>query len=108
MPETDRTSPRESKNPERATRAEGWFVYMVKCTGGRIYTGITQDVPRRFAEHQTGGCCFTKAYPARRLLYAEPHPNRANAERRERQLKGWTRAKKLALAAGDLDRLKRL
>ncbi|MGD8454465.1 MAG: hypothetical protein PVJ57_21840 [Phycisphaerae bacterium] len=43
-----------------------------------------------------------------RLLYTEPQPNQHEAERRERQLKGWTRAKKLALAAGDLDPLKRL
>jgi len=65
-------------------------------------------IARRFAERRRGGSRFTQAYPARRLLYTEVQPNQHEAERRERQLKGWTRSKNLALAAGDLDLLKRL
>jgi len=83
-------------------------VYIIECAADRLYTSITQDVPRRLVEHRSGGCRFTKAYPAKRLLYTEAFPTRAEAERRERQIKGWTRRKKLALIAGDPALLKRL
>jgi predicted GIY-YIG superfamily endonuclease len=61
------------------------------------------------AEHQAGTACRTTALlgPVE-LLYSEPHPDRPSATRRERQLKGWSRAKKLALIKGDLAELKRL
>jgi len=61
------------------------------------------------AEHHAGSASRTTAMlrPVE-LLYAEPHSDRASAIKRERQLKGWSRAKKLALVKGDLVDLKRL
>ena len=69
---------------------------------------MTDDVSRRFNEHKTGGSRFTKAHHAERLIYAEEFPTRTQAEARERQIKGWTRAKKEALIRGDFDALRAL
>ena len=102
------TVPSESTNPERATRVEGWSVYILECDGGWLYVGMTSDLLRRWREHRRGGARFTKGRPPRQVIHVEHYALRADAERRERQLKGWTRAKKLALAAGDLALLRRL
>lgn len=103
---------RESENPERnaAQRnvVEGWFVYMIECEGGWLYTGMTGDLLRRWTEHQRGGARFTKAKRPLRVIHVESFSTRREAERRERQLKGWTRAKKWALAHGDFELLKKL
>jgi len=70
---------------------------------------VTNDLDRRWEEHVTGrGGHYTRSNPPVRIAYAERFPTRAEAERRERQLKGWTRRKKEALIAGDLQRLKGL
>ena len=104
--------PGESKNPERneAQRnvVEGWLVYIVECEGGWLYTGMTGNLLRRWSEHKRGGARFTSGRPPLRVIHVEPFATRSQAEHRERQLKGWTRAKKWALARGDLSLLKRL
>jgi putative endonuclease len=96
---------RESKHP---VPRGGCYVYMVECDGGSIYTGLSSNPQRRFREHQNGGSRFTSGRSALRLLCTEHHPTRSAAAHRERQLKGWTRAKKLALAHADLAALKNL
>jgi putative endonuclease len=101
------SSRRTLSEPSESKGCPCW-VYIIECAGGMLYTGVTQDVARRFAEHQCGGSRFTKAHPAQRLRYTEAFASRSDAERRERQIKGWTRAKKLALAAGNLAKLKHL
>ena len=88
---------------------QGWHVYVLLCRNGAYYVGVTTDLTRRWEEHRTGrGGHYTRTNPPIRIVYAEPHPTRESAEARERQLKGWTRAKKQALIAGDLNRLKSL
>jgi predicted GIY-YIG superfamily endonuclease len=69
----------------------------------------TKDLNRRFSELSTGRGSFTglKSKPAE-LIYSESWPDRTSAVRRERQLKKWSRAKKLALAKGQLEKLHRL
>ena len=75
-----------------------YFVYFLKCKNGTIYTGITTDVDRRFKEHQSGkGGHYTRSAGAVEIIYTERHKNRAEALRREAQLKGWRREKKLTL-----------
>ena len=75
-----------------------YFVYILECEDGSLYTGITTDVERRFNEHRNGkGGHFTKSRKAVKLLYTEAHPNRSLALKREVQIKGWSRKKKLAL-----------
>lgn len=71
---------------------------MLECEDGSLYTGITTDVARRFAEHKKGiGSHFTKARKAKRVVYTEEHLDRSAALRREAEIKKLPRAKKLVL-----------
>ena len=85
------------------------FVYIVRCVDNALYVGTTDNLDLRIDRHNRGEACF---FTARRgpvtLAFSEPHPTRAKAMERERQIKGWSRVKKEALIAGDLERLRRL
>ncbi|HEY4489975.1 MAG TPA: GIY-YIG nuclease family protein [Candidatus Paceibacterota bacterium] len=75
-----------------------YFVYILKCGNGTLYTGITTDVNRRFNEHKNGkGGHYTKSSKVVSVLYTEKHQDRSSALKREAQLKGWRREKKLNL-----------
>ncbi len=75
-----------------------YFVYIIECKDGSLYTGITTDVARRFEEHKAGdGGHYTRARGAKKLLYSEQHPNRSAALKREATIKKMPRAKKLEL-----------
>jgi putative endonuclease len=77
-----------------------WFMYLLECRGGRIYTGIATDVDRRVAEHKAGrGARFTRAHPPQRELARFPCPDRAFALRAEAAVKRLAPAAKRALAA---------
>ena len=85
------------------------FVYILRCADNVLYIGETADLDRRLEKHRDGSACpFTAIRRPVALAYAESHPVRATALARERQLKKWTRAKKEALIAGDVARLKQL
>ena len=65
---------------------------------GTLYVGVTNDVVRRISEHKTGTAeGFTKKYNVKMLVYAEFHATMPEAILREKQMKKWTRAWKLAL-----------
>jgi len=75
-----------------------YFVYIIECGDGSLYTGITTDVERRFAEHKKGsGSHYTSAKTAVRVMFTEKHPNRSAALKREAEIKGWNRQQKLQL-----------
>jgi putative endonuclease len=75
-----------------------YFVYLLKCKDGSLYTGITTDVERRFAEHKKGiGGHYTSAKQAVKIVYSEKHPNRSSASAREAEIKKWRRDKKMDL-----------
>lgn len=75
-----------------------YFVYLIECEGGSIYTGITTDVKRRFEEHASKtGAKYTRAHKVKKLLYAEKYANRSKASKREAEIKSWKRGRKLAL-----------
>ncbi len=77
-----------------------YFVYLLQCKDGSLYTGITTDVERRFAEHKSGvGSNYTRARGAKRVAYTEKQPNRSAAQKREAEIKKLTREQKLALVA---------
>ena len=79
-----------------------YFVYLIECADSSIYTGITTDVERRLSEHKNGiGSNYTAAKHAVRVLYTEEYPDRSSALKREAAIKRLSRAKKLALVAGD-------
>ena len=70
----------------------------MQCKDGSIYTGITTDVERRFLEHKNGkGGHYTKSKGAAKLLYTEKCNSKSDALKREAEIKGWRREKKLAL-----------
>ena len=86
-----------------------WWVYILRCKNGDLYTGITDNVQRRFKEHLSGkGGHFTKSFIVEEILFSEKHPDKPSALKREAQIKGWTRKKKLALIKGDAELLKKL
>ena len=75
-----------------------WCVYMLRCRDRSLYTGITNDVPRRLAAHAAGrGGAYTRSRRPVRLVYREPAKDRSAALRREAALKRLTREEKLAL-----------
>jgi putative endonuclease len=76
-----------------------FFVYILPSRrNGTLYIGMTDDLPRRIWEHQTGVFPgFTKRYGVKTLIWYEVHESREAAFQRERQLKKWNRAWKLRL-----------
>jgi putative endonuclease len=82
---------------------ERYFVYMLLCSDGRFYVGITNDVARRTAEHNLGVIedCYTFGRRPVRLVHSSGFSNVFDAIRWEKQLKGWSRAKKCALVRDD-------
>ena len=74
-----------------------WFVYLLLCDRKTFYVGITDDVARRFAAHQSKRSFFTRKFSDLLLVHCERYPNKQIAARREKQLKGWSRAKKQML-----------
>ena len=78
-----------------------WFVYLIECADGSIYTGIAIDVEARYAAHKAGtGARYTRAHPPVRLLGYEAHPDRSSASKAEYRIKQLTAAEKRLLAAG--------
>ncbi len=75
-----------------------WHVYLIECLDGSLYTGITTDVDRRFAQHVAGkGARYTRARPPVRLLASFPYPDRSSASRAEYEIKQLSPARKRAL-----------
>lgn len=75
-----------------------WYVYIIRCEDDTLYTGVTTDVARRFAEHRSGeGARYTRSHKAVELVYHEPCYSRSVACKRETEIKSWPRSKKLAL-----------
>jgi len=99
------------QQPVRPERSRGtlvedpqlaFWVYILSCADGRYYTGHTDDLDRRFAEHQAGGFCdFTSRRRPVQLVWSETFQIRLDALEVERQIKPWSRAKKQGLIAGD-------
>lgn len=82
------------------TDDERWFVYVLRCKGGRLYCGITTNVEARFAEHAAGsGAKFTRAFPPEEVLAYRAVVGKSRALRDERAFKALKRAQKLACIA---------
>ena len=79
-----------------------WYVYIIRCSDGSLYAGSTTDVDRRVKEHNSKkGGSYTRMRTPVKLKYKEEQSGRIAAQKRESQIKRWTRAKKLALIAQD-------
>jgi len=82
------------------------WVYILRCRNGALYVGSTPNLERRIAEHQEGlGSIYTSARRPVELVFAQETRSLEEASRMEHQVKGWRRAKKLALMRGDDDAL---
>ena len=78
-----------------------WWVYLLRCGDGTLYTGITDDLDRRLAAHNAGrGAKYTRSRRPVTLVWREEQPDKSAALRREYAVKQLTRAKKLALIEG--------
>ena len=84
-------------------RNESWFVYLLRCADGSLYTGIAKDVPRRLQQHNAGTASrYTRCRLPAVLVYQEPQASHSHALKRELAIKGLSRQEKesLILAAG--------
>ena len=76
----------------------GWQVYILRCSDGTLYTGITVDLPKRLDAHQRGVAAkYTRARRPVSLVYQERQPDRSSALTREANLRRLGRAGKLAM-----------
>ena len=86
-----------------------WKLYLLECDENFFYTGISENVNFRLGEHiQKRGSKFTKHYSSKRIVHSEEFETKTLALKREKQIKGWSRAKKRALIAGNFILLKHL
>ncbi len=86
-----------------------FFVYILRCGDGSFYVGHTDDLERRISQHKTGAlpCSTLKKLPVG-LVFVHEVATRIEALELERQIKGWTRRKKIALTRGDIQALEAL
>lgn len=85
-----------------------YYLYILLCDKAFYYTGITENLKKRILEHKNGYSPHTKRYSLIESVHVESFQHRAEAEEREKQIKGWSKEKKKALVEGDLDKLKEL
>ena len=75
-----------------------WFVYIIECRDKRLYTGITNHLQARVAQHNEGvGCRFTRGRAPVKLVYHQSCPSRSEALKREAAIKKLSRDQKLEL-----------
>jgi predicted GIY-YIG superfamily endonuclease len=85
------------------------WLYILKCADGSYYTGSTNNLVLRMAQHQAGEeSAYTRSRLPVELVYSQEFPSEHEAFLRERQVKGWSRAKKEALIRGDFEALIKL
>ena len=85
----------------KGARGRVWTVYMLRCRDGSLYTGITNDLPKRLVRHGAGtASAYTRSRRPVRLVFQEPQPDRSEALRREAALRRLSRVQKLALVQG--------
>lgn len=78
-----------------------WYLYLIRCPDNRLYTGITTDVARRFAQHQSGkGAKALRGKGGLDLVFSEVVGNRSLALRAEYRIKQLSKAEKERLVAG--------
>ena len=87
-----------------------FWVYILECNDGSYYTGHTDNLEKRIAEHHQGisRSCYTFKRRPLKLMFQQSFTTREEALISERQIKGWSRAKKKALIKGDWKEVSRL
>ena len=78
--------------------SNAWYVYILKCADDSYYTGITNNLAQRLAEHNSGkGARYTRVRRPVNLIYREEYPDKLSATKREIEIKDMSRAKKESL-----------
>jgi predicted GIY-YIG superfamily endonuclease len=86
-----------------------YWVYILKCSDGSYYAGSTSNIEKRLSEHKLGAIPgYTHKRRPVKLVFSDYFEEVYDAISAERQIKGWSRAKKEALIQGDFDLLKKL
>ena len=81
-----------------AARQIMWFVYIIKCEDGSLYTGATNDLEKRFQAHKSGkGGRYTRSHIPEKIVFFEKHSKKIVALRREREIKNLTRKEKIKI-----------
>jgi predicted GIY-YIG superfamily endonuclease len=84
-----------------------WYLYILECCDKSLYTGVTLNLQRRIKTHDNGnGGSYTCSRLPLSLVYFESYSTKSEALKRELQIKGWNRKKKLALIRQDLKALR--
>lgn len=79
-----------------------WQVYILECSDGSLYTGITNDLTKRILAHEQGlGAKYTRGRGPFNLIHQELFNNRSDATKREWEIKKLSRQKKFALSQGN-------
>jgi putative endonuclease len=87
-----------TKGHWKSVDVTAWFTYILECRDCSYYVGITTDVALRLVEHNNGkGARWTAQRRPVKLRYAERHPSKSAARKRELEIKGWRREKRMAL-----------
>ncbi|MDE1174857.1 MAG: GIY-YIG nuclease family protein [Parvibaculaceae bacterium] len=82
-----------------APLSKPWYLYILECAGGRLYTGITVDVEARYRAHVEGtGAKFTRSFPPERILMVAVYAGRSQASKAEHEIKKLSPAEKRRLA----------
>ena len=90
---------RKAKRSRRKSRRESWVVYMLRCADRSLYTGVTNDLARRFKMHREGkGARYTRIHPPLKVVYREKVKGRAAALVREFEIKSLSKKSKEKLA----------
>ena len=75
-----------------------WFVYILLCKDNSYYTGISNNVKKRFKDHKNGmGGAYTRSHKPIKLIYQETCIDKSSALKREAQIKKWSKTKKEGL-----------
>ncbi|WP_339869986.1 GIY-YIG nuclease family protein [uncultured Algoriphagus sp.] len=87
-----------------------YFVYILKCSDNTFYTGVTNNLERRLAEHSEGidPFCYTAKRRPLELVFVQEFQEIKEAISFEKQIKGWSKKKKLAMINDEWDKLKEL
>ena len=90
--------PKQGRKPRLNPPGNRWFVYLLRCADGSLYTGIAKDVDRRCQQHNAGTASrYTRSRLPVVVVYREAHASRSLALRREAAIKALSRRQKEAL-----------
>ena len=73
-----------------------FYVYILLCSDGSLYTGISNNPQKRFQDHKNGrGGAYTRSHKPIKIIYLEELPDKSSALKRESLIKSWSRQKKI-------------